>query len=93
VEARSHPFAVVRAAELRRWVDSGEYTRCLAGAYPRRDSDAEAGVSEAAKDAARSYSETFRQSQDAVGKLVHDAAGFLGSAKFWLDELRRRGEG
>ena len=92
VEARSHPFAVVRAAELRRWVDSGEYTRCLTGAYPRRDTDAEAGVSEAAKDAARSYSETFRQSQDAVGKLVHDAAGFLGSAKLWLDDVLRRGE-
>jgi Zn-dependent protease with chaperone function len=92
IEARSHPFAVVRAAELRRWVESGEYTRCLSGEYPRRDSDAEAGVSEAAKAAARSYSETFRQSQDAVGKLVHDAAGFLGSAKLWLDDVLRRGE-
>ena len=50
------------------------------------------GVSEAAKAAARSYSETFRQSQDAVGKLVHDAAGFLGSAKLWLDDVLRRGE-
>jgi Zn-dependent protease with chaperone function len=92
IEARSHPFAVVRAAELRRWVESGEYTRCLSGEYPRRDSDAEAGVSEAAKAAARSYSETFRQSQDAVGKLVHDAAGFLGSAKLWLDDVLRRGD-
>jgi Zn-dependent protease with chaperone function len=92
IEARSHPFAVVRAAELRRWVESGDYTRCLSGEYPRRDSDAEAGVSEAAKAAARSYSETFRQSQDAVGKLVHDAAGFLGSAKLWLDDVLRRGE-
>ena len=43
-------------------------------------------MSEAAKAAARSYLETFRQSQDAVGKLVHDAAGFLGSAKLWLDD-------
>jgi Zn-dependent protease with chaperone function len=92
IEARSHPFAVVRAAELRRWVESGEYTRALAGEYPRRDSDADARVSEAAKAAARSYSETFRQSQDAVGKLVHDAAGFLGSAKLWLDDVLRRGE-
>jgi Zn-dependent protease with chaperone function len=92
IEARSHPFAVVRAAELRRWVESGEYTRSLAGEYPRRDSDADARVSEAAKAAARSYSETFRQSQDAVGKLVHDAAGFLGSAKLWLDDVLRRGE-
>jgi Zn-dependent protease with chaperone function len=92
IEARSHPFAVVRAAELRRWVESGEYTRFLAGEYPRRDSDADARVSEAAAAAARSYSETFRQSQDAVGKLVHDAAGLLGSAKLWLDDVRRRSE-
>jgi Zn-dependent protease with chaperone function len=91
IEARSHPFAVVRASELRRWVDSGEYTRILGGDYPRRGDDAAAGVSEAAKDAARSYSETFKNSQDAVGKLVHDVAGLLGSAKLWLDETFRRG--
>ena len=93
IEARSHTFAVVRGAELRRWVESGEYTRFLAGDYPRRDSDADARMSEAAAAAARSYSETFRQSQDEVGKLVHDAAGFLGSAKLWLDDRLRRDEG
>ncbi len=92
VENRSHPFLVVRASELRRWVDSGEYTRILAGDYPRRQDDDQAGVSEAAKAAARSYSETFRQSQDAVGRLVHDVAGVLGSVKLWLDEQLRRGE-
>lgn len=92
VENRSHPFLVVRASELRRWVDSGEYTRILAGDYPRRQDDEQAGVSEAAKAAARSYSETFRQSQDAVGKLVHDVAGVLGSVKLWFDEQLRRGD-
>jgi len=92
VENRSHPFLVVRASELRRWVDSGEYTRILAGDYPRRQDDDQAGVSEAAKAAARSYSETFRQSQDAVGKLVHDVAGVLGSVKLWFDEQMRRGD-
>ena len=87
----SHPFAVVRAAELRRWVDSGDYTRVLGGDYPRRDADDDAKVSEAAQEAARSYSETFRQTQDALGRLVHDLAGLAGSAKLWLDEkLRRR---
>ena len=90
IENRTHPFAVVRANELRRWVDSGEYTRHLVGGYPRRDTDDDARVSEAAAAAARSYSETFRQSQDAVGKLVHDAAGWLGSAKLWLDDVLRR---
>jgi Zn-dependent protease with chaperone function len=90
IETTTHPFAVVRASQLRRWVDSGEYTRILGGAYPRRDTDADAKLSEAAAEAARSYSEQFRQSQDAVGKLVHDAAGWVGSAKLWLDEKLRR---
>src|SRR3712207_1121188 len=91
IENQSHPFAVVRAAELRRWVDSGEYTRILGGDYPRRADDDAATVSEAAKEAADSYSETFRTTQDSLGKLVHDVAGFMGSAKLWLDEQLRRG--
>jgi hypothetical protein len=90
VERRSHPFPVVRAAELRRWVDGGDYTRILSGEYPRRDEDAAATMSDAAREAADSYSETFRNTQDAVGKLVHDVAGFFGSAKLWLDEQLRR---
>jgi Zn-dependent protease with chaperone function len=91
VENRSHPFLVVRATELRRWVDSGEYTRVLAGDYPRRQDDDRATVSDAAKAAAGSYSESFRNGQDAVGKLVHDVAGVAGSVKLWLDEQLRRG--
>ncbi len=90
VENQTHPFAVVRAAELRRWVDSGEYTAHLAGGYPRRGEDDEAKVSDAAKEAASSYSEAFQQSQDAMGKLLHDMAGFAGSMKLWLDEKLRR---
>ena len=49
IENRSHPFAVVRAAELRRWVDSGDYTRLLSGDYPRREDDDDAKVSDAAQ--------------------------------------------
>jgi hypothetical protein len=90
VEGRTHPYAVVRAAELHRWVDSGEYTAILAGDYPRREDDGDAQISEAAKDAADSYSEAFRSSQDALGKLVHDLAGAAGSAKLWIDEQLRR---
>ena len=90
VERTTHPFAVVRAAELRRWVDAGDYTRILSGDYPRREDDDTATVTDAARDAADSYTETFRQSQDAVGKLVHDVAGFFGSAKLWIDEQLRR---
>ena len=89
-ERAAHPYAVVRAAELRSWVDSGEYTQILSGTYPRRDEDAAASMSEAARQAADSYSDAFRTSQDALGKLVHDVAGFFGSAKLWLDEQLRR---
>jgi Zn-dependent protease with chaperone function len=90
IETRSHPFAVVRATELRRWVDSGEYTTILGGTYPRRADDADAPVSEAAQAAARSYADSFRQAQDTLGRLVNDAAGVLGSVKGWLDETLRR---
>ena len=93
VENRTHPFAVVRAAELRRWVDSGEYTRILGGDYPRRETDDAAKVSDAAAEAARSYSQQFQQTQDALGKFVHDAAGWLGAAKLWLDDKLSRPDG
>ncbi len=92
VERASHPFAVVRAKELRRWVDSGAYTAILAGTYPRREEDAAAGVSEAAREAAQSYSESFRNTSDAFGRLLHETAGVVGSVKGWLDDTFRRGE-
>ncbi len=92
VERTTHPFAVVRAAELRRWVDGGEYAAVLGGTYPRRADDADAKVSDAAKDAASSYADVFAASQDALGRLVHDVAGAAGSMKLWLDERWRRGE-
>lgn len=93
VENQSHPFAVIRASELRRWVDSGEYTRILAGAYPRREEDADASMTDSAREAAQSYSEAFRNTQDALGRLVHETAGAMGSLKGWLDETFRRGNG
>jgi hypothetical protein len=92
VEAQSHPFAVVRASELRKWVDSGKYTAILAGDYPRRAGDADADMSEAAQEAARSYAEKFRQSQDAVTKLVRDASGLLGSVRGWMGDAFGNGE-
>jgi Zn-dependent protease with chaperone function len=90
IERRSHPFAISRAAELRNWVDSGAYTAILGGTYPTRDGDADAKLSEAAQEAARSYTEAFRDTQDTLGRLMHDTAGWLGSAKGWWDEQRRR---
>lgn len=92
IERRTHPMPVSRASELRRWVDSGAYTAILSGTYPTRDGDADAPLSEAAQEAAASYSRAFRDTQDTLGRLLHDTAGWLGTAKGWVDEQwRRRG--
>ncbi len=91
LQQQTRPFAVVRATELRRWIDSGAYTAILAGAYPRRQDDEGASMSAAAQEAAVSYTETFERTQDTLGRLVHDLAGWLGSARTWLDERFRRG--
>ena len=93
VERSTHPFAAVRAAELRRWVESGEYTAVLGGAYPRREEDASASMTDAAKEAAASYGDAFKSTSDALGNLVHDVAGFFGSAKIWVDEQIRKTRG
>jgi Zn-dependent protease with chaperone function len=37
--ALTHPMHTIRAAELQRWVSSGEYDRILRGEYPRRGSE------------------------------------------------------
>lgn len=92
LQQQSHPFAVVRATELRRWIDSGAYTAILGGAYPRRAEDDEASVSEAAQEAAASYAVAFERTQDTLGRLVHDLAGWVGTASGWLGDRFRRGE-
>src|SRR4029450_3475243 len=72
------------AAELRKWIDNGDYRRILGGDYPRRDGDGNASVSDDVRAAANSYRETFRTSQDPlVGlmrKLGDSAADMAGSA-------------
>lgn len=84
LEARSHPFAVVRAAELRRWVDSGGYARILAGEYPRRADDSQATVRGEAAEAARHYRKAFEESQDPLASLVRDIGGTVGNAVGWV---------
>ena len=70
VAFRTHPLPVARAAEVRRWLESGEYQRILAGDYPRRDDDSTASASTDAKAAADSYREAFSRSQDPLVSLL-----------------------
>lgn len=75
LEARSHPFAVVRGAELRRWVDDGAYTRILSGDYPRRGDDGDTSTRQDIKDATDHYTTAFARSQDALVSLLRDVGG------------------
>jgi Zn-dependent protease with chaperone function len=70
----TEPFPVARAAELRKWVDSGAYARVLGGDYERRDDDRGASVTGDVKAAAASYRDTFRDSPDALVTLARRAA-------------------
>lgn len=69
LEGRTHPMAVVRAAELRRWIDGGDYQRILAGDYPRRGEETTTPRDEW-RAAASSYRETVEESADALMGLL-----------------------
>jgi Zn-dependent protease with chaperone function len=75
LQGTTHPFAVVRFAELDRWASSGEYERILAGEYPRRDTDGQASVTEEVRNAARAYQESWSRSEDPFIGMVRGVAG------------------
>ncbi|TDO43157.1 Zn-dependent protease with chaperone function [Kribbella sp. VKM Ac-2527] len=84
LEAQTHPLAVIRAHELRRWVDEGEYTTIVSGTYPKRQEDGDASMTQEAKNAAKSYSDAFARSQDPLAKLLRDAGDGLGGVRDWV---------
>lgn len=81
LEARTHPFLAVRAAELRYWIDNGTYNAILAGDYPRRQDDDTASMSEEARRAADAYKESFARSQDPLAKIITDFGGSIDGVK------------
>jgi Zn-dependent protease with chaperone function len=77
----THPLPVARAAELRHWIDEGNYQRVLSGDYARRDDDANASLSDDVKAAADSYRSSFSRSQDPLVGLLRklgDGASGMG---------------
>ena len=84
VEGATHPMNVVRAGELRRWVDSGAYADILAGNYPKRDDDKDAKISDEAAAAAESYTKSFNESEDALAKLLRDVGDGVSGIGRWV---------
>src|SRR5215470_264563 len=74
LQGQTHPFTVVRFAELDYWATHGEYDRILGGDYPRRDNDASASVGEEVRNAARSYQDTWSRSEDPLAGIFRGFA-------------------
>lgn len=69
----THPFPVIRVAEMRAWFESGAYERIIAGEYRRRgepDAPYREDLSEAARAYREAAKETFGQATDAARKVV-----------------------
>jgi Zn-dependent protease with chaperone function len=94
LQGNTHPFAVVRFAELDYWATHGAYERILGGDYPRRDTDSSASVGEEARNAAKSYQESWSRSQDPLIGIVRGVAESAARASGGLfDRLSNRGNG
>lgn len=76
---RDHPFNTVRAAELQRWIQSGEYDRILRGDYPRRGTE-QRPIGEDMADAAGYYGEEVRSTVASLGDSLTRARDAFNSA-------------
>ena len=87
LQGTTHPFAVVRFAELDRWATDGEYADILAGNYPRREDDSTTSVGDEFRSATKSYQDSWSRSAD---PLVGVARGVAESAVGAADRLFSR---
>jgi Zn-dependent protease with chaperone function len=86
----THPFAVLRALEIKRWVESGEYERILAGSYPNRADDPRTSFVDEVKAAAASYKHSFDNSPDPLFKFLRDIGGGTVNLGTWVaDQVRK----
>jgi Zn-dependent protease with chaperone function len=81
----THPFSVVRVAELRMWMESGRYEEILAGDYQRRDEEDPRPYVEDLKEAAKGYtdmaSEIIEDLDATVDKIRDKVSGAFRKAK------------
>jgi Zn-dependent protease with chaperone function len=81
VELMSHPFAVVRAAQLQRWAAGEEYRTILSGDYPRRsDEQPSSTFVDDLRKAGAAYREGASQSADPLVKVLTEVGRTVGGA-------------
>jgi hypothetical protein len=77
---RTHPFGTVRAAELQRWVDSGEYDKILRADYRRRSDAQQPPLSDDYVDAAGYYGDQARDALNTLSGVLDRAREAFNSA-------------
>ena len=82
----THPFSVVRVAELRDWIDTGAYDKIMAGEYARRSDEDLKPYREDLAEAAKGYTDAAQEIFDEV-----DAA--VDKLKTRFTDAWRRGKG
>ena len=87
---RTHPLPVARAAELRRWVDGGDYATILGGTYPRREDDSAASPSADAKAAADHYRAAFGATDDPLATMLRKLGEGSAGATEWATQRPRQ---
>ncbi len=78
VLGQTHPFAVVRVAELKEWIESGSYERILAGEYQRRDERDAKPYREDLAEAMKGYRDAARELFDEVDAAVDKLRSRIG---------------
>lgn len=70
---RTHPFGTVRAAELQRWIDSGEYAKIVGGDYRRRDDSSSPPLTADIEDAAGYYGDQAKEAMETISGVLSRA--------------------
>ncbi len=77
---RVHPFHTVRVGELDRWVESGEYSRVIGGAYVRRGEEGARPLGDDVREATDYYAKEARAAADRVSDVITRAADAFAEA-------------
>ena len=77
---RTHPFGTVRAAELQRWVKSGDYDKIMGGDYRRRSDAATPPLSDDYVDAAGYYGQQAQGAMNSLNDVLDRARDAFNSA-------------
>ena len=88
---RTHPFPVLRLAELKDWAESSAYSDALDGNYAKRDEDPATSIYKEIVNGGAAYKEDFEKSPDPLVGFVKDLRKEVKGAGESIASFFRRG--